>query len=75
MAFGYYYVPFGIVISRKGDSAKVSSHYFTLFPHFAKLVIYAFMDHDLTSIDILCVYMSLNLLAIYVIACCIVSDM
>ena len=31
MAFGYCCVLFGIVILRKGDSAKVFLHYFSLF--------------------------------------------
>ena len=31
MAFGYYYVLFGIVILKKSNSAKASLHYFLLF--------------------------------------------
>ena len=66
-----------MVILRKGGSAKASSQYFTLFCiflHSERLVIYTFMGHILISIDILYAYISLNLLAYYVIACCIRLD-
>ena len=53
MAFGYCCVLFGMVILRKGDSAKASSHYFTLFLHSENLVIYTFMGYNLTSVYIL----------------------
>ena len=33
------------------------------------------MGHDLTSIDVPCALISLNLLVLYVIACCVKSDM
>ena len=41
------------------------SHFF----HSAKLVIYAFIGHNLTSIYVLYAWMILNLLMLYVIAC------
>ena len=52
-------------------------HNFTLFCTFKtmlKFVIYTFMGYVLTGIDVLCIFMSLNLLAIHVIACCLMSD-
>ena len=73
MAFGCC-VLFGIIILGKGDSVKVSLHYFTLFLH-SKLVIYALIDNYLTSIHVVFTWMILNLLTFHVIACCIRSDM
>ena len=75
MAFGYCCVLFGMVILGKGDSAKASLHYFAFLLHSEKLVIYAFMDFYLISIDVLYTWMILNLLTLYVIACYIRSNM
>ena len=72
MAFGYCYLLFCMVILRKGDSAKASSHYFALFrtfSHFVKLVIYTFMGHKLTSTYVLYNLMIFTLLMLHVIAC------
>ena len=44
-SLGVVQIFFGMVILRKGDSAKASSHYFALFSHSEKLVIYTFMGH------------------------------
>ena len=63
-----------MVILGKSGSLKASLHYFTFFFYFVKLVIYTFMGHNLTSIDILNAWMSLNLLVLYVTACCVRSD-
>ena len=49
---------FGVVILRKHGSAIASLHCFILFPilkTLLKLVIYTFMGHVLTSIDVLCI--------------------
>ena len=67
--FLYCCVLFSMVILRKGDSAKTSSHYFALFLHSAKLVIFAFISHNLTTIYVLYAWIILNLLTLYVIAC------
>ena len=75
MAFGYCYLLFCMVILRKRDSAKASSHYFALFSHFAKLVIYTFMGHKLISIYVLYAWMILTLLMLYAIACYVRSNM
>ena len=64
MEFRCCFKPFGMVILRKGDSAKASSHYLALFSHSEKLVIYAFMGHNLTSIYVLYAWMILNLLTL-----------
>ena len=71
----YCWIFFGIVILRKGDNAKASSYCFALFSHSAKLVVYAFMGDDLTSINIMCTWMILNLLTLYVIAYYVRSNM
>ena len=75
MAFGCCCVLFVLVILKKGDSAKVSLHYFALFQHSVKLVIYAFRGHYLSNIDVLYAWMILNSLTFYVIACCVRSAM
>ena len=75
MEFGCCFILFGMVVLRKGDSGKASSHYFALFSHSAKLVIYAFMGHKLTSIYVLYAWMILNLLMLHVIACYVRSNM
>ena len=64
-----------MIILRKGGSAKAFSHYFALFLHREKLVIYTFMGYNLNSIDIVYVWISLNLLILYVIVCCVRSEM
>ena len=64
-----------MVILRKGDSAKASSHYFALFRTLQKLVIYTFMGHKLTSIYVLYAWMILTLLMLHVIACYVRSNM
>ena len=72
MEFWYCYVIFNMVILRKGDSAKASSHYLALFStflHSKKLVICAFIGYKLTSIYALYAWMILNLLMLCVIAC------
>ena len=75
MAFGCCCVLFGMVILVEGSSAKVYSYHCPLFSHFLDLIIYAYMGHKLTIIDVWYAYISLNLLALYTIACCIRSDM
>ena len=52
MALRYCCIFFYIVILGKVSSGKTSSHYFALFLQFGKLVIYTFMCHNLTSIDV-----------------------
>ena len=47
------FIFFGMVFFKKGDSAKASLHYFTLFHRFGaicKVVIYTFVHHNLTSV-------------------------
>ena len=61
-------VLFSIVFLRKGGSVKASAIFHT-FLHSEKLVIYAFMGHNLTSIYVLYTWMILNLLTLHVIAC------
>ena len=58
-----------MVVLGKGDSAKAFSHYFALFSHYVKLVIYNFIGHKLTSIYVLYAWMILTLLMLHVIAC------
>ena len=53
MAFIYCFILFGMVILREGGSMKAFSHYFALFLHYEKLVIYTSMVHVLISIDVL----------------------
>ena len=74
IVFGCCCILFGIVILRKGDNAKASLHYFALFSHSVKLLIYAFMGHNLTSINSLYAWKILNLLMLYVIACYVRSN-
>ena len=50
---------------------RTISHFFAL----CKLVIYAFMGHNLTSIDILYAWKILNFYMLYVIACYVRSNM
>ena len=65
-----------MVILGKVGSAKAYSYCSVLFfSHSEKLVIYTFIGHNLSSIDILYNWISLNLLVLYIIACCIRSDM
>ena len=63
-----------MVILRKGDSAKASA-LFRIFLQPAKLVIYTFIGHKLTSIYILYAWMILTLLMLYVIAYYVRSNM
>ena len=44
------------------------------FLYYAKLVIYTFMGHELSSIVILHTCMSLDLFVLHVVACCVKSD-
>ena len=76
MEFGCCFILFGMVVSRKGDSGKATSHYFyILFVLRAKLVIYAFMGHNLNGIYVLYAWMVLILLMFHIIACYVRSNM
>ena len=66
--FGCCLILFGMVALKKGDSVRASSHYFALL-HFAKLVSYAFMGHNLTIIYVLYAFLILYLLMLHTIAC------
>ena len=75
MEFACCWIFFGLVILGKGDSRKGSLHYFALFHTLKNLVIYTFMGHYLTSIDVLYAWIILNLLMLHVIACYVRSNM
>ena len=54
---------------------RAFSHYFELFSHFVKSVIYTFMGHKLTSIYVLYAWIILTLLILHVIAHYVRSNM
>ena len=64
-----------MVVLRNGDNAKASLHYFALFSHSVKLVIYTFMGHKFTGIYVFYAWMILTLLTLHVVACYIGSNM
>ena len=71
-------ISFGVVISRKCESAMATSHYFALsctLQTLLKLVIYTLMSYFSTSIDILYAFTSLNLLLLHGVAYCVRLDM
>ena len=69
MKFGCCFILYATVLLGKGDIARASSHYFALFLHPEKLVIYALMGHNLTIIYVLCALLILYLLMLHAIAC------